>query len=150
VPWDNSSLQAGFYFQPFASSPVPAAVVAFAASHGIPLPRGVEQRQLFRDQGPYGVLVGAWVGSWGGNGRWTMLIISSVNESDGTADVIHAVGPPTARSLHNSAGFETRVANIHDGMLELTTRGGFTLPSAQFLAIGWQGSGIAPGWSTIA
>jgi uncharacterized caspase-like protein len=100
VPWDNSSLEAPFFFRTGGSagiSPGPTSrIIDEATAQGIPLPENVRELRFQRlsTGSPADLLVGSWSSGhrrWSGrSGRKNVLIVLSVNVSQGTADTIFA------------------------------------------------------------
>ncbi|MFT8247187.1 caspase family protein [Roseomonas sp. BN140053] len=148
VPWDNSSLLSDIFLAgagtagiaslpgpalaaepPSASSeadPISAAARAEAMARGIPLPGAAELPDMVT-RGGRSPLVGVWGdGRWGNGGRDALLVVLSVDESAGTADVINAFGPPTPTAWNQGpAGwFRIRNAALRNGEINFQQRNG--------------------------
>jgi len=128
IPWDNSSLEAAFYFRPTAmraanGGPVSSQTFATAATYGLLLPEDLKTQSYFSPgPGEAATFVGSWSSGnerWNGAGRQVMLVVLSADGDAGRAEVVFSQGPPGPRSINqNPANFVRRIAVLKDNTLQ--------------------------------
>jgi hypothetical protein len=135
IPWDNSSLEAPFYFfvargeaAGVAAGRVGRATTVAAEQRGMVLPPDVDTLTYRRNGTEADRFLGTWVSTAGWNngaGRHEMLIVLRADSAAGTAFLIQADGPPTAQSRgRNPPAWYRRTVPISQGRLEWVSQSG--------------------------